>query len=523
MSLSITNEPYQYTPSGNDMVFILSSTNAGNTGFKYYIDITPDGEDTITLDALPNTNGYGVFNIKRIIESYISFDIKMSINTVDYRTNDNKRFNVRTYSTWTGGSEKGETKQYYAWPAAFGVIEFNSYSQPDYVVTSGNLGSAQFLSNRTSMKVQSGDTGCLYFNDKRYANEGTQIIQNSGFTTMLNWTTTGSMSITNTFTGFAIKAAGSIGRCYQNVGSNFSSVFKITVFVIQNTGTTACKVKVSDGLTDHDLMSITGIGTFTCYFYADASPFNTIEIYGDSNAAFIVDSITCEVQYKEITGVVYNAYDDNGTLINNATLTTVGYDVYTEENYHKMFCAVPSGPSNIASGIDANFLTGASYYTINLTGPDGDACTMRYNIDTKCSPYTKKRIHYMNKLGGFDAYNFTLKNRKSFTTERAKYGKRIGIETGGVWRVHNYDQGITQHYANYQEKWVLNSDWLTDEEQEALMELFVSPVIFWETAGTYYPLIIDSNEYKVNTRLTDGLTQLELTVMLTHKNTTQLL
>lgn len=76
MALTIYDAPKAYAPAYNQMIFTLSSTNNAQANFRYIADIYVNGSTSFTrLSCVANpTNGYGVFDVAGIIQTFLSRD-----------------------------------------------------------------------------------------------------------------------------------------------------------------------------------------------------------------------------------------------------------------------------------------------------------------------------------------------------------------------------------------------------------------------------------------------------------------
>jgi hypothetical protein len=62
MAITIQQQPEQFTPVGQRLIYVASSTNSGNAGFRYIFDF-----GDFTINVQPNASGYGVLDIAPII------------------------------------------------------------------------------------------------------------------------------------------------------------------------------------------------------------------------------------------------------------------------------------------------------------------------------------------------------------------------------------------------------------------------------------------------------------------------
>jgi hypothetical protein len=189
---------------------------------------------------------------------------------------------------------------------------------------------------------------------------------------------------------------------------------------------------------------------------------------------------------------------DLGNLIHTVLLTV--YDSQGTSLYTNTL-----GDLTAASGIVAlnigeaflenlgatSYLSAASYYIVNIiNSADDTVFTKTIHIDNSCANYEVYRLHWLNSLGGFDAFNFTMVSTESVEIENKEYKK---VQALGYQKT---DRLKTKYFTKLTERITLNSDLLTDAESAALEQLVVSPVVMLETSSTsYVPVNIVANNY----------------------------
>lgn len=101
-------------------------------------------------------------------------------------------------------------------------------------------------------------------------------------------------------------------------------------------------------------------------------------------------------------------------------------------------------------------------------------CTLTFEIIEPCSKYETIRLHWLNKLGGFDSYNFTKQSLKSMDIDRKQFKKMQSINYSKSDRLKtNYNTTIT-------DKLQINSDWISDEMADWFQGLLTSPIVYLE-------------------------------------------
>lgn len=200
-----------------------------------------------------------------------------------------------------------------------------------------------------------------------------------------------------------------------------------------------------------------------------------------------------EVQYTD-EGYIYLLMDNitNFDIINLKTYRSNGnliddIDITVPTLTNAKHVRIPYAPNSLNS-INTTYLPGsqpivstsASYYSIQLekssvfkTEP------MYYNIATECR-YETRRLEFLNSLGGFDYYNFTKVSKHSEEIER-KFFKTNPSDLDTDTGVINYsisNRQKVQYYTSSKNKMKLNSDFMTVETYNWLLELIESPEIY---------------------------------------------
>jgi hypothetical protein len=164
MAYSISQQPSLYAPAYNDQIYVVTSSNNGQTNFNYIAQVYI-GSDIITLKAPANpTYGSGVFNIGRIIENYVNSDIDRT--ALSFQTNANSykeyyvRFGEEFGSTIVQYLNRTQTVVKYVWNGVLDFLEAQTYNQDSYTME----GSGAWLTRFTGARNQlTGDYSWLYW------------------------------------------------------------------------------------------------------------------------------------------------------------------------------------------------------------------------------------------------------------------------------------------------------------------------------------------------------------------------
>jgi hypothetical protein len=138
-------------------------------------------------------------------------------------------------------------------------------------------------------------------------------------------------------------------------------------------------------------------------------------------------------------------------------------------------------------------------YTVQLLGStDNVLATKTFSLNTECSQYPTVRLHWLNKLGGFDSFNFNKNQINAMEIERKQFKAPLPIGYSKQDRLKtNYNTTINDRIS-------INSDWITEQESILLEELATSPVIYLERTPTDFVAVnITNTTYEIKTFLTD--------------------
>lgn len=206
-------------------------------------------------------------------------------------------------------------------------------------------------------------------------------------------------------------------------------------------------------------------------------------------------------------------YDSANALINT-------FDVTTVINANKMIL-IPSSPDSLnnivvsAVSIAQPIIpsTCKHYYIELYNGVTAISEKLHFNITSECR-YEVRRLEFINSLGGFDTFNFTKVSRKSEDIERKFYKQNPDDMTSGVIDYSLTDKVKTQYYTKSSPKIRLNSDNISVDVYNWLVELIESPEIYmWENGERIAVQNIQGN-WEQKRADTDSVFNLEIEIEL---------
>jgi len=396
MAITIISVPRSYAPVYNKMVYTASSTNVGNTAFKYLVDIYVNGltPKIVRLRIPPRPDNYLEVDIHRVLEQSITFYLLSMTNVLGSVDADTS---LMTYTIKFGEE----------YDVAGTITQF-----PDLTVDA---------------------------------------------------------------TRYAIN--GSLGR-------NELIDYQASDYL--------ASLSVGNYLSNAPLIQKTTIEDF-----GGVSIFNYI---------------------GQVNRLILATYDETETIIGQFRIAVAtGGDLIT----------VPSNPASLNLIQAVDFITGTQpiitsavhryrFYFSDAT----DALMsplMCYDIQ-KCG--NKARLIFQNRLGQFDSFNFTKRKDTKTAIERKTF-KMIPnrLSAGGVYTESKSDKEKIQHYTKTTDSIKVVSDWITEDENNWLLELVESPIIYLEENGERIAIEkVTKTSHDTKNSYQDKLFNMELELTLGYDN-----
>jgi hypothetical protein len=133
------------------------------------------------------------------------------------------------------------------------------------------------------------------------------------------------------------------------------------------------------------------------------------------------------------------------------------------------------------------------------------AISKEYTININCpnlKGFESIRLCWLNQWGAWDYYTFTQKSVRSISTKGSTYEQLAGTWNEAAYRVDSYKGGKKAFRVNATEKITMNSDFVSESENDMFEELINSPEVYilegYQTDGAFSAL----NQYVKPVRLT---------------------
>lgn len=207
------------------------------------------------------------------------------------------------------------------------------------------------------------------------------------------------------------------------------------------------------------------------------------------------------------------AYNSSNVLITTAVVTAVSSSIMT---------LIPSSPDSLNNILPATvdigqpvIPTNCNHYYIELY-KSGVAVSekMHFKVTSECR-YEVRRLEFLNSLGGFDTFNFTKVSRKSEEIERKFYKQNPDdMNADGSIDYSLTDKVKTQYYTKSSPKIKLNSDNISVDVYNWLVELIESPEIYMWENGERIAVQNIQGDWEQKRADTDSICNLEIEVEL---------
>lgn len=133
----------------------------------------------------------------------------------------------------------------------------------------------------------------------------------------------------------------------------------------------------------------------------------------------------------------------------------------------------------------------------NIGGEDVVYKTISYTIQDICTKYPIKTLYYLRRDGQIVFKHFELVSNKSVE----KINNTVRQSRSAIYNTWDREKFTTSTQTTKQI--VLNSNWITESQSDALQELFDSPVVWLYENNKYIPVSITDKNYNVKTHRVD--------------------
>lgn len=145
--------------------------------------------------------------------------------------------------------------------------------------------------------------------------------------------------------------------------------------------------------------------------------------------------------------------------------------------------------------------------------------TKRLYIDTRCKQENFE-ILFLDRFGSWGSFNFMLKAQEKETVSREIFNKNIDgtTPTSGIWEYDSKDKGMTIHSVQLEKEYTLNTNWMSQEDNEYFAELVSSPETYL-FVGRYVACVIQEKDVEIVRQRGKKLIRKTITVKLSSNDT----
>ena len=189
----------------------------------------------------------------------------------------------------------------------------------------------------------------------------------------------------------------------------------------------------------------------------------------------------------------------------NGAYTNFGSEIRKRIVYFGCFPAnLQNWSSTFQALVSAGTIQGGSI-EVRAFDVSNNEISKTYTININCpnlKGFESIRLCWLNQWGAWDYYTFTQKSIRSISTKGSTYEQLAGSWNEAVYRVDSYKGGKKAFRVNATEKITMNTDFVSESENDMFEELINSPEVYilegYQTDGALSAL----NQYVKPVRLT---------------------
>lgn len=139
-------------------------------------------------------------------------------------------------------------------------------------------------------------------------------------------------------------------------------------------------------------------------------------------------------------------------------------------------------------------------------------------LDDSCVGYTPIEMLWLDKLGSFLPWNFTLRNVESQTMDKKDYTKYLGGYDGTKYSYELEDGGNITYNKDYEREFLLRTDFLTEQQSTFFQNVLHSPVTMIKIDGKFHRCVILDTSIEIKGEKWFELRRYEIRVTLSNNN-----
>ena len=214
----------------------------------------------------------------------------------------------------------------------------------------------------------------------------------------------------------------------------------------------------------------------------------------------------------------YSGYNGTGSLLADGIVEN---NIAVADSWDKIYFRIPVGTYDIGNidpalytdtllgSTPSTALVGAASYTIHLEDNTNAQTSesFTFNVNQTCSKYNDVQVHWLNRLGGYDAFNFYMKSIHTTDIKKDTFDQQHHDWTGNTYSYDKQSRGTTEYNVALNKKVTVNTDYLSEAESLWLEDLATSPSVYIEEGNELIAVNIDPRRIQRKTSLNDKLMQ----------------
>jgi len=490
--------PTGLTPTYNETILVLESPNIISDNFKWIVELykgvdsEPEYELISTLTILPNPEGYGVLDVHRHIENYITTSFyPADVNDVSSKVlNEGLKWSVQIKEVFENPKWRFLDNNFYG-----------TYSPNDLGFHSNSTDKHPFIVGDVIDIVQ--DPG--YINPE-YNDQWTIIATPDEYTIVVDGP-------------FLLSTPANPGTATLTSGG--------TRTIVQDLPLSATTFYSFNGVLSHQDFR----NWDSSEYLLSTSSTTSTKLLLDNVTQFDI-TLEDRVWVNSYMGLPKSPYitfkTDNGTFITPNGHIPSGQHFINQNKLGPKDLLESTGLINRVSGpislpiLDSNTTYIEWYFSDGLLNPLSE--TIRYDIVDDCSRYDKIRFFYMDKLGSYLPLTFNKVSRQKNSVKRSNYSQNYGTydSVSDAWGYTTYDRGMTNYDKVITETVTCTSDWLTETMASMVLDMLESPNVYIQNEdGDYIAINITTNTYEIKKRQNDKLINYTISFEYAIKNKSQ--
>ena len=499
MALVITQEPnYGMNPASQEFIYSITEDSGlllTETGVKFIAELYVDNNKAnttsynsvyrvATLKTTPNNAGAGIFDIRPIIESFVSPDYE--------GTNVPLANAIDSISTFKGL-----------------LYEPNERHFPIHIIDHGAVGAKSTAWLNVKFKIEYLNADPIYLN--QIAEDPNEEV-NSPLLFVFNGVVYNEDYLSQGYTSPVNYDFGYNYDKHNLVMNDTDATFLTQAPEVQY-------ARMSD------------YGTLSFFNMLDSPTFGWA-----TGGAGSIEPVVINIRQilYDSSGAVLGTFVLYQNVFNEGGAGSIA-DYYS----HSFLIYMGMYPANFD-----NFSTGGSdwithraniaYYTLQAENDNGSFISKKYTINIICENsfgYEGIRLTWLNKYGTWDYYTFNQKSVKSVMTKKSTYTQLGGTWNELTYKPSGYKGGKKNFRTNVKQKIKLNTDFLNDQESVWIENVITSPEVYIvhpyssdDTTGMINkyiePVVVTTSNFVRKTKANDKLIQYTIEVE-TNKNQRQ--